>query len=192
MRLRWGMGLLSWWLVLLTGCAAGPQVVTLQPFVEAPLAQVGRGRELVLEVVDRRPSQTFGYLAGIGGNPPISSSGDLSQAVWQALADRLNQAQFVVAPARPGAPLALRVEILAVEYRTAGSPVINEVRTSARLQATARNGALTASGEFQADSARRVLTPPGMVDSVYMLNEVLSRALERMLQDPKLAGTLAG
>lgn len=177
-------------MLLLAGCASGPQQVDLTPYLEVRLPQGGQGRELALEVLDRRERQSFGLLAGITGNPPIGPARDPAAAVRQALAERFTAAGFQVQGPRPAAPLSLTVEILDIRYEALGSPVVNEARTRAVVRAVAINQGRQVTGEYQSNSARRVLGPPMAADNAYMLNEVISRVLDRMLADPRLVSAL--
>ena len=187
------MRILSWCVLSVTlwlaACANAPQQVNLQPFIEAPLSAIGRGRALSLEVVDKRSSPTVGYLAAVGGNPPLVVN-NVQGPLWQALAERLQgTAQFQVSQ-QAGAPLALRVELVQLDYQTAGQPVVSEVRAHALIRASIRNGERTLNGQYQSNSARSVLGPPRAVDNEYLLNEAISRALDRMLSDPQVLAAL--
>lgn len=176
--------------LLLAACASGPQQVDLVPYLEVRLPQSGQGRELVLDVTDRRERQSFGLLAGITGNPPIGPARDPAAVFRQALAERFTTAGLRVSPPRPGAPLSLTVDIVDIRYEALGTPVVNEVRTRAVVRAVAVNQGRSVTGEYQSNSARRVIGPPMAADNAYLLNEVTSRVLDRMLADPRLIAAL--
>lgn len=184
MRITFFSGVLVSLLVLAPGCALSPQTVTLKPVVDAPSHPIGRGRELALEVVDLRPNPYFGSRGGIYGETAlISPRVEVADTIRRALAERLTASQFVVTPPNPNAPLSIRVEIQRIDYIASGQPIIDEVRTLAAIRAIVRNGDRTLTSQFQANSTRRVAGPPGEVQNETIINEVVEKVLQRLLQD---------
>ncbi|MFO1351606.1 MAG: YajG family lipoprotein [Gammaproteobacteria bacterium] len=181
--------------VLLGACALSPQEVTVKPLVDVQSQPIGRDRLLSLEVIDRRPRQTFGARGGIYDTAVIAPRGDVAQTVWQALAERLRADQFKVIGAGE-APLAMRVELLRIEYLVnsapaVGGPLVNEIRVNCAIQASIRNAARAVSGQYQANSARRQLGFPNAADNEAMLNEAIHHTLRQLLQDPAVLKLLA-
>lgn len=177
--------------LLPTGCALSPQSVQVQPVLDVAVPALGRNRPLALEVVDQRPTPQFGARGGVYTTALISPAGDVAAAVRRALAERLGAAQFQVLPTPAEAPLGLRVEILRVDYRASGEPVVTEVRASAEVRALARNGTRSFTGQYRANSARQVVGPPGDADNQAIINEIITQALQRMLADQGLLDALS-
>lgn len=170
--------------VALGACALSPQTITLKPAIDARSHPIGRSRELALEVVDLRPTQHFGSRGGVYGETALlNPQTDVVTTVRRALAERLTASQFAVTPPNANAPLALRVEIQRIDYIARGEPIVNEVRAVALIRAIVRNGGRTLTSQYQANTARRVVGPPGEAANEAILNEVMGKVLQRLLQD---------
>lgn len=173
------------------GCALSPQTLNVRPALDAAAPPIGRGRPLALEVVDARPQPTvFGTRGGIYQTATVGPRNDVAVAVRQALAERLGASGFVLAPAQPGART-LRVELLRIDYRAGGEPVVGEVRASCEVRATVDNAGYGYSGNYRANSARQVVGPPGIEDNEAIVNEIIAQTLQRLLADRGLLDALA-
>lgn len=170
--------------VIFGACALSPQTITLKPAIDVRSHPIGRGRELALEVVDLRPSRHFGSRGGVYGETALlNPRTEVAETVRRALAERLTASQFRVTPPNPGAPLALRVEIQRIDYIASGEPIVSEVRAVAVIRAIVRNSGRTLTSQYQANTARRVVGPPGEAANEVILNEVVGKVLQRLLQD---------
>jgi uncharacterized lipoprotein len=82
--------------LIITACALSPQTVTIYPILKLPSRDIGRGRTIALEVIDARPSQSFGVRGGIYRETSlINPSGEIKIPVRNALATTLHNYRFV-------------------------------------------------------------------------------------------------
>jgi uncharacterized lipoprotein YajG len=80
----------------LISCALSPQTVAIKPLLNAQSYPLGRGRNLVREVLDQRPKFYFGSRGGVYHTALITPRTDVAQAIRQALAERLSANGFKV------------------------------------------------------------------------------------------------
>ncbi|HNG49971.1 MAG TPA: YajG family lipoprotein [Plasticicumulans sp.] len=173
------------------GCALSPQTLNIHPSLDVAAPPLGRGRPLMLEVIDARTQPAvFGTRGGVYQTATVGPRNDVAAAVRQALAERLTAAGFVLSAPQPGSRT-LRVELLRIDYHASGEPTVGEVRTSCEVRAIAGNAASSYSGNYRANSVRQVVGSPGVEDNEQIVNEIISQALQRMLADRGLLETLA-
>lgn len=187
------------------GCALSPQSLTLRPFIDVPAEPIGRGRPLVLQVSDERSQAEIGRRGGVYDTASINLGTDVSQAVFAALAERLEASGFEVrsgsdatAPlgSEPADDLELRVVVRRVAYTARPDPLIggllfNEISTQAALKASLTAAGLSRSGLYQASSVQRQLGYPTAAENEEIVNEVIAQALKQLLLDPELTLLLA-
>lgn len=201
--LKSGVALLTL-LLWLGGCALSPQQVLLRPFIDVPADLPGNGRSIKVTVTDDRQQPAFGHRGGVYNTAEITPRGDVAQAVFRALAERLQASRFTVIngaatgelTATAPAELELAVQVRQLDYLTrndllVGGPLLNEIRLTALLTATARTAGASRSGRYQANSVLRRLGHPSAAENEEMINEVLSQALKQLLLDGQLRAMLA-
>jgi uncharacterized lipoprotein len=173
--------------LIITACALSPQTVTIYPTLQLPSRDVGRGRTIALEVIDARPSQSFGVRGGIYRETSvINPSGEIKVPVRNALATALRNYRFAVALPDVSAPLAMTVTIEDIRYTPSGAPLVNEVRANLALKALCRDGTRQYTGRYTARTSKQVLTAPSAEDNEEIINTVLSKGLESMMTDQGL------
>jgi len=190
-----------------TSCGFAPQSVTLRPKVELAATTLGQSRTVGVTVVDERARSIVGYRAtaapqygGLGG--AITTAGDPSSAVQAALADGLRRHGFnpLTGPTQitQGTQTTLegrdlRVEIRGLDYNANQVPFAYQVRVEATLKGicvvgSARPYERTYRGEYEENIF--MVMPTDSANEEY-LNLVLSRAIQRLLEDTELIQCLA-
>ncbi|MFO1359675.1 YajG family lipoprotein [Plasticicumulans sp.] len=173
------------------GCALSPQTLNIHPSLDVAAPPLGRGRPLVLEVIDTRTEPAvFGIRGGIYQTATVGPRNDVAAAVRQALAERLGAAGFVLSTPQPGSRT-LRVELLRIDYLASGEPAVGEIRSSCEVRASVANAGSSYSGNYRANSVRQVVGSPGIEENEKIVNEIIAQALQRMLADRGLLDTLA-
>ena len=184
----------------LASCALSPQTVAVLPAIDVRAEPIGRGREILLAVIDQRPQQAIGARGGIYDTATITPRTDVVQGVEQALAERLEASGFNVIKATgelAATPeLGLQVAVLSIDYQALtgsqlGTPLLNEIKLSAEVNATATNSSGSRTGQYQALSQRRQMGYPNAEENEIMINDVLARALKQLLEDRNILELLA-
>lgn len=178
-------------MALLISCAVSPQTITLKPFLDVPTHPIGRTRGLALEVVDLRPSNHFGSRGGIYDTALIYPRTDAAQALYSVLAEHLKADGFTVVPPGNVEKIAMRVEILRIEYAAVNSGVTYEIRTKAAIRVMTRNGERILTSQYQANRTRQMFTLPGEEENEAIINQVVAETLERLFKDKAVIDLLS-
>lgn len=173
---------------LVLAACVGPETLTIQPLLNLPPQDIGRGRTIALEVIDARPNKTLGGRRTVFPEAiyPIVPSGDIKIPVRNALATALFNYQFVVTQSEASMPLAMTATIEDIRYTDSGLPLFNNVRADIAMKVVCRNGAREYTSRYTSYTSRRLSTTPSAQDNEEMINTLLSRVLERMMSDPAL------
>ncbi len=172
----------------LTGaCALSPQTVDIAPSISVHPEPIGRGRWVALSVADARAHPELGTRGGVyGDTATLTPSGDITAGVRKAVAEALVTEGFKIADAPP-ADLNLRIEVNDLGYAGKGSPVVRKVETSAKVSVIASRDGRQYTSHAGVTQTKEVLEAPDVGENQALINATLSRALEKLLNDPGLA-----
>lgn len=175
-------------LLLLTGCALSPQVVSLNPELDMNnFNAVGAGKRVALQVIDNRPGRLVGSRGGIyADTSSITTTADIASPVRTEFAAALNKLGFNVVTAGDTADADLRLLVDALEYKTAGGSVIRSIETAATLRTIGKVGKREFTGRYRATKSKDVVKTPGPEENELLINAVISRVLARALEDQAL------
>lgn len=175
-------------LLLLAGCALSPQVVSLNPELDMNnFNAVGAGKRVALQVIDNRPGRVVGSRGGIyADTSSISTTADIAAPIRTEFAAALNKLGFNVVTAGDTADAELRLLIDVLEYKTAGGSVIRSIETAAALRTIGKVGNREFTGRYRATRSKDVVKTPGPEENEALINAVISRVLERALEDQAL------
>lgn len=170
---------------VLGGCALSPQTVQVAPAPEVTPQDIGAGRGVALSVVDTRERDWFGRRGGIYDTSYVQPSGDITLPVREAIGGALSQYGFRVQAAGEPADLSMMVDIGAIDYEATGTPAMTTVTTRADLGVVLRSPrGEEYSGRSKVSQSKDVALVPDARQNGELINQTLSRAIERMLQQP--------
>jgi len=177
---------------LVTACALTPQSVTLRPKVEVAATSLGQGRTVGVTVVDERPRSIVGY-RGVGTmGATITTAGDPPSAVQAALADGLRRHGFNPVMGQVPEGRELRVEIRGLDYTLSQAVFGSTLRTESTLKGVCVIGSTRPyEGTYRGEHEQSIHIVPSESANEEYLNLVLSRAIQRLLQDTQLIQCLA-
>lgn len=177
---------------LVTACALTPQSVTLRPKVEVAATSLGQGRTVGVTVVDERPRSIVGY-RGVGTmGATITTAGDPPSAVQAALADGLRRHGFNPVMGQVPEGRELRVEIRGLDYTLSQAVFGRTLRTESTLKGVCVIGSTRPyEGTYRGEHEQSIHIVPSESANEEYLNLVLSRAIQRLLQDTQLIQCLA-
>jgi len=171
----------------LSGCALSPQVIELSPRPAVTQQNVGNNAAVQIRAADQRGDDAFGTRGGIYGKTSlIRPAGEIGPVLLDATRKGL-QAQGFNAYNPATDAVALDVNLKQLSYVPEAGSVVNSVEVKALIEATARNAAGDEYiGRYMAGNNYEQPITPSAKRNQEMLNEVLERALAKMLSDPKL------
>jgi len=177
--------------VFFAGCAWVPQTVTINPRLNVPSSNVGKGAAVTVNVLDLRASPTTGH-RGVGSKgAEITVDPDLGPVFQRKLAEGLTQLGFKVVPFNGQSPRLLRVEIKNLEYTSEMEFWQGTVKTKASIQAYSRAGDAVYNRTYVAEKQQKAQEAPGAKTNEQLLNAVVSDVLEQLLGDQRLLALLA-
>ncbi|MDI2591929.1 YajG family lipoprotein [Pseudomonas sp. N3-W] len=185
-------GLITVTSLTLVGCANSPQQLSPEPKLTTQLAAVGHGQQVVVRVVDGRPSPTLGTR---GGLYPETSAITVQGA--QILPKLQAQAEAAVrllgfTPVSNGmnAPQ-LTVTLSELQYQSPKDSVyVTEATIGATFRSDVQNGNRRYSGRYGASQNQRFGMAPNQETNTKLVSDVLSDALTRVFKDPTVGQML--
>lgn len=177
----------------LSACALSPQTVQIQPQPEVQHRNLGNNQAVSVSATDQRPQQAFGSRGGIYGNTSlIRPANDVVQALITAVKRNLQSLGFNAYNAGSDA-VNLDVQLKELSYVPEAGSVVNRVEITAVIVGQARNARGDEYiGTYKAGNTYEQPLTPTARQNEERLNEVLGRALQQMLTDPKMLSFLAG
>ncbi len=177
--------------LIIAGCTPVPQVVTLDPQPEVVERDVAAPQQVALRVVDRRPQQILGYRDEETG-VPLTSERPLDEVLADAMTHALERHGFEVVAWTPRAERRLEVEISTFDYQAERQWIGRQVSIAVGLRSTGHAGERRYSSESTARTSERVIIGPTRAKNTAMVNDVLSRAVQRLVADETMVQTLDG
>lgn len=179
-------------LVALQGCSLKPQNLRLDPQqIRIQESQVGSGATVGLQVSDVRPTKKLGEV----GDPntkmvDVSVEEDPSPKIYERIKEALTRLGFTVVPYTDGTDPSLKVEVRKLELQSVKTPLTFETELRAEVAAHAARGEAYFDRQFNVRTRKDGAAPPYEKDSTALVNTAISQALEDLLADEQLLGTL--
>lgn len=171
----------------LGACALSPQVVSLDPGIQAPAdAGRGAGRRLALRVIDARADPVAGRRGGVYDTATITTSPELTATLAASLREAFGSAGFQLIEAGGRAAIDLQVYLEELSYRVEEGDLVRTVTTRAVLRAVSRMQDTEMKVIYRESVDKDVLTAPSRAANVELLESVLSKALSRLAGDRRL------
>lgn len=176
----------------LTGCALSPQQIEMKPTAEVQPANRGNNQPVQVIAVDSRDSKAFGSRGGVYKDTSlVQPANDLRPAIAETVRQGLQTLGYnAFNPGDEATTLEVRLEKL--EYIPEEGSVVNEVTLNLELVAEARRDDTTHVGTYKSSVEHDLPFTPSAARNQEMVNDILSRSIERMLNDPEMQAFLAG
>lgn len=175
------------------GCGLSPQTVVLEPTPQVEPRNIGRNIPVRVSGVDQRGQEAFGTRGGVYRETSlIRPANDVGPALAEPVRKGLQALGFNAL--NPGAdPVRLEIQLRELSYAPEPGSVVNRVEIKAHVVARAldREGN-EYEGHYRAGNFYEQPFTPTVKQNADRLNDTLTRAVEKLLQDPQLLGFLAG
>lgn len=177
----------------LSACALSPQTIDVVPKPEVISRNIGNNAAIGIATSDQRASAEFGTRGGIyGATSLLRADNDMSGAITLAVRQGLQQQGFNAYNPAAGAA-ELEVRIVEFSYIPEDGSVVNRVDVQTELQALARNDRGDEfRGVYRAGNTYEQPLTPSAKRNKMMINDVLNRALSKLLADDQLLNFLSG
>ncbi len=173
--------------LVLAACAPASQTVRLDPRPDVAQSEEGQGITVALAVTDAREEHVIGFRDGDrGGSARIEPYEDPALGIRRGVERALVRRGFEVVDADAAADRRLRVELEDLYYERSPGVVTRGIHLEGRMSARAEQDGQSYTGVARARSERRMVHSPGETENEQMINEVVTRMLERLLDEAPL------
>lgn len=175
-------------MLALSACGIVPQNAVITPQVNVAKTASGGNSPVVLQVVDERPGTMIGNRAPMGAEVRLA---DVTPVIEPRIRDALVTNDFRPVGATEAAERALKVEVRAVELKSAAGFFTGGYFPSAAFKVVATNKGQTFDRLYRAEQESRSVVVNAEDRNNRLLSEVVSKALSDLVNDPELMGFLA-
>ncbi len=170
----------------LGGCALSPQTVDLYPEAKVSAQPADTHTPIQLQALDARPSVIVGSRGGVYAETSlISTAIDLPQRLRAAAAAALSLKGYDAISAQ--APLQLRLYLDELSYQVPPGELVTQIDLNAGVRIVAeRVDGQRFTGRYRASEQLKVAKAPGTERNQELLNAIISAALTRAFDDPRL------
>ena len=179
-------------MIVINGCAYTSQVATLNPKVTTKKSNIGSGSIVELKVVDERLDKKLGHRgSAYGPAAEISTGQNVAELIYQKLAAGLENNGFFVVPFNNGVPTSFKAEIRQIKYHSAAGFVTFTIQVNSAIKGICRNNEKNYELMYRGEVEEEWLVVPFADTNERILNESLSKVLEKMFLDKKLLECLS-
>lgn len=174
------------------GCALSPQSINVQPVAKVQTTNIGHNQSVQVIAVDSRNQLAFGTRGGVYKETSlVQPANDVKAAVEEAVRKGLQQQGFnAFNPDQNASRLEVRLEQL--DYVPEQGNVVNTVTVSLILIGEASRPEAAYTGTYKSSIKHDLPITPSANRNQEMINDILSGAITRMLEDPKMQSFLQG
>lgn len=174
-----------------SGCTFQHQAVRIEPQVDVLQSDLGKGRKVLVRVVDERPKTTLGTRGARGVGADMTIEGDVTQIFRMAIEDGLSKQGFS-ATQDASEQRQLRVELRNLDYDVivgfwAGTLKVDTTLKGVCQQGAARQYEAMHRGEF----VESVQVVQGAEANNSYVSDSASNAINALLRDRELMSCLA-
>lgn len=181
-------------MLLLCSCALTHQDLILRPDVNVAKSDIGKGRAVKFKTVDERNSSVVGSrgVKGFASADIVVTTQDATAVIQTTLVDGLKQKGFSPILQEGSFNYGLRVDIRNLEYGITPGIITGTLRTEAVLKATCTvDGKNLYDQMYRGEETDWILVAQFSESNEKYINSALSKAIQNLLDDPKLQECLA-
>lgn len=177
--------------VILSGCALSPQLVSIKPDLRVPVASYGNQRDVNVRVEDHRSNSVIGTRGGIyGQTSTIEIGNNANTEIAYSVAAALTRWGFrSTVDGYRGHALEFGVAVEKLSYQHDRS-VAGTLQVDAEVSIVVESGGATYRGKYAASKELGYATAPSEEKNSEAINEVMSLALEKIFADKGLIAFL--
>lgn len=174
------------------GCALSPQSIDIQPVASVKSTNIGQNQPVQVLAVDSRDQLAFGTRGGVYKETSlVQPANDVKTAIEGAVRQGLQEQGFnAFNPSAEATRLEVRLEQL--DYVPEQGSVVNTVTISLMLIGEASRPEASYTGTYKSSIKHDLPMTPSANRNQEMINDILSAAITRMLEDPKMQNFLLG
>lgn len=175
---------------LLSACGTSPQRLYVNPQV-GEMGVVGHGQQVIVDVVDKRPSERIGSRDGAtnASSYLVVPTGDLTPKLEAQTVSALRRMGFVPVSTEQATPGATQLTISLTELAYGvkrGGLITDTAALNGVIQAVAVSGKQRYTGSYTATRDQGYALKPSQEKNTELVSKVIGDALTRAFQDTAL------
>ncbi len=175
-------------ILLMNGCTLGLGQAGIKPDVTPLAASIKLSGPVVVTVYDERAVSWLGDPGAVGGHIDISDT--LGEGVKQAIEATLEDAGMT--PDNSSEAPQFQVYIDTLNYSIPAGEFLSYIDLTANIRVNVRTDEGTYQNIYSARERRSLKSVPEKEDSLVMVNEILTMAINRAFEDRKLIDYIGG
>lgn len=176
----WGVLLAT---MMATACALSPQTIQISPDLIPDGIKPLTGLTLALDVHDSRRKRVVGYRGGVYTTASITTGDDVAAAIRTEVSRVLSGLGGSIVPKGTPANASLDLDLQQLDYTARQDKILWKTSVSAVIIAKVSAGSKTDSNSFEDQISREFATVPTMFDNEKLINDVISKLLQRIIED---------
>lgn len=173
------------------GCTFKHQAVKIQPQIDVAQSDLGKGRKVLVRVVDERPKTTLGTRGARGVGADMTIEGDVTSIVGSAIEDGLTKQGFSVTH-DPLEERQLRVELRNLDYDVIVGFWAGTLKVDTTLKGICQHGSVRPyEGMHRGQFTESVQVVQGAAANNDYVSDSVSKAMNSLLSDRELMQCLS-
>jgi uncharacterized lipoprotein YajG len=179
-------------LCVASGCAFNAQTMKMAPTMSLSSSDYGKGKEVLLSVIDERPKQAIGNRgSAYGAGAEITSTDDVADIIRETVRQALRTNGFHVVTGPGLTQNSMKVEIRSIDYSTSVGFFTGGVHTRAAFKGICKNGRGEYENVYRQESEERVVVVPTAETNEQWINQTVGRALDKIFSDQHMLACLS-
>lgn len=171
---------------MLAGCTFQHQAVKIQPQVDVARSDLGKGRKVLVRVVDERPKTTLGTRGARGVGADMTIDGEVTEVFRSAIEEGLSRQGFATTQ-DPLEERQLRVELRNLDYDVIVGFWAGTLKVDTTLKGICQQGAARPyEGMYRGEFTESVQVVQGAEANNSYVSDSVSKAINSLLGDGEL------
>ena len=170
-------------MLALTGCALSPQTVSISPVLVAGGHTPPAGKRLAVKVRDTRQNKIIGYRGGVYKTASITTTPDLTQSVYEKVAQFFRDSGYQVTSGNETPDISLEIDIRDLNYQAQQKNILWNIKVYASINASVSADGREKNLQLDDSVTREFTHPPSTRQNELLINDVFSKLLQRLLDN---------
>lgn len=177
--------------VLMPACALSPQTIQISPDLIPDGIKPVSGVTLALDVHDGRQNRVVGYRGGVYTTASITTRENVADAIRAEVSRVLTGLGVSIVAKGAPADISLDLDLQQLTYTAKQEKILWKASVVAVINARVSVGSKSVSNNFEDQLSREFATTPSMFDNAKLINDVVSKLLQRVIEDESLTKPLS-
>lgn len=171
-------------------CALSPQSIKIIPLVEVQRSTAGNNTWLAIEVKDNRESNVIGARGGIYETATITTEDNIAATLQSEITRVYRELGYQIADPGAATDARLTLGVQDIAYAARQNNLLWNVEVTVAIRADVETGGRITSNTIEDRLSKDFPSPPTPAQNGNLVNDVINRVLQRIVEDETLRGAL--